>query len=171
MSNIQPAAPTALSKSGPINASSLLCMIARTNKIELTGFSNPKTKWFAPGVRFVGLAKTGRNEVGAELSWQSARTRKVIVACAVMLGLSLLAASALFSMAVTSVRSHDATLRPMAWSAQKIEMHGLWIRSGSNDVFIPVGNRLPNGEVLVSTSRQNNSYTTPGGVTTMGSQQ
>lgn len=169
--DIQPRIPTALTKTSPINASNLLCMIVQRNTIELEGFHNPKSKFFAPGVRFVGLSKTGRNDLGPELAWQGSRTRKVLLACVIMLSLSLILASILFRLAAGSVATGDQGVKPAAWTVQKVELNGLRIRSGANEIHIPVGGRLPNGDPLTSVSAERMSYSTPAGVTTLSSQQ
>lgn len=167
---LEPKAPAALTKTGPINASHLLCMVLEKNSISLPGFDSPKTKMFAPGVHFVSLAKTGRNELGAEVAWQGSRTRKILLACAAMLSLSLLLAAMLFRLAGSYTEAVESPRGPMAWSAQKVESTGLRIRSGSNDLLIPVGSRLPNGEILMGVSTDRMTYTTPSGVTTVSTQ-
>jgi hypothetical protein len=145
-------------------------MVLEKSTIDLPGFNSPKTKMFAPGVRFVGLAKTGRNELGAEVAWQGSRTRKILLACAVMLSLSLLLAAMLFRMAGSYQQAVEAPRGPMAWSPQRVEATGLRIRSGSGELLIPVGSRLPNGEILMGVSADRMTYTTPSGVTTVSTQ-
>lgn len=164
-----PLAPTALSKTGPLNASNLVCMILQANKVELEGFDNPKVNVFAPGVRFVGLNKNGRPSNGLEeIAWQGSRNRKVLLVCAAMLCVTLVLASVLFRLAGASEFHHQKTM-PMSWTAQSVESTGLRVRSGSSEVVIPVGSRLPNGELLLSVSYERKTYSTPNGVTTLSS--
>lgn len=164
----QPTNPTALSRSGPIDPTTLLCMIVKTDRIELKGFDKPKTRWFAPGVRFVGMDKTGKHDLEVELAWQSSRTRKVLFAGIAMLGACLLLACLMVISAIKNTTLHVPAAVPVAWAAQKVGDNGLWIESGSNTIFIPVGSKLPNGEILLSTSAARGSYSTPSGVTTIG---
>ena len=142
-------------------------MIMQTTKIELEGFTSPKVDVFAPGVRFVSLNKHGRPSNGmSEISWQGSRNRKVMVICALMLCITLVLASVLFRLA-GSANYRDSAVMPMAWTATSVEAHGLRIRSGTNEVVIPIGSRLPNGEVLLSVSSERKTYSTTAGVTTL----
>jgi hypothetical protein len=170
MNDIQPTNPTALSRSGPINPTTLLCMIAKTDKVVLTGFNQPHTNWFAPGVRFIGMTKTGRHDIGAELARQAVRTRRMLIVAAALVATALVL-GALLVAKMSNFEPDKVEVRAISWHAYKIEAAGVWIRSGSNSVFVPIGGRLPNGELLVSANPPRNAYSTPSGVTTIGTTQ
>ena len=160
--------PNSISKAGPISASTLVCMIMKTDRIELHGFNKPQAKWFAPGVKFVSVSQTGRNDIGAEIAWQSQRTRKTILASVVILAVFLLIAGLISAMLSSQSSPLDrAALRPMAWSPVRVTDSGVLVRSGPNEIHIPTGHRLPNGEMLLSVSRDRSSYATPNGTTTL----
>jgi len=142
-------------------------MIMQTTTIELEGFASPKVDVFAPGVRFVSLNKHGRPSNGmSEISWQGSRNRKILLICTVMLCTALLLSSILFRLVGTS-NYREPGVMPMAWTAQSVEPKGLKVQSGTNEVVIPVGSRLPNGEVLLSVSTDRMTYSTTAGVTTL----
>lgn len=142
-------------------------MLLQTNKVELEGFNSPKVNVFAPGVRFVGINKNGRPNNGlAEITWQGSRNRRVLLICATMLCVTLLLAAILFRL-VGASEFHSQKAMPMSWTAQSIESTGLRIRAGSSEIVIPVGSRLPNGELLIAVSAERKTYSTPNGVTTL----
>lgn len=119
------------------------------------------------GVRFISLAKTGKNEISSEIAWHYLRTKKVIVVCAILIcvavALSVLVISALNS----AHQSASASTKPLAWSAVRSEPSGLRIKSGTVEMVIPVGSRLPNGDPLLAVYPEKQSYSTSTGYTAL----
>lgn len=164
--------PTEISKAGPISASTLVCMILKTDKIQIEGFDKPQVKCFAPGIRFVSIEHSGRSDISAEIAWQSSKTRKILLVTAAIVSTALMLGAAMIALISTNVAPLDrGVLRPISWTPIRVTESGVLIRSGVNEVTIYPGNRLPNGEILLSSSKERSSYTTTNGTTTLNGKQ
>lgn len=166
-----PPDPIALAKSGPLDAATLLCMVAGRTRIELPGFDEPKPNLLTPGIRLIKLSKSGKTSLANDLILHRQRTVRTVTIIAL-----LLAATVLFSAFLPSLFRDVASAAqiiqvPAEWRVATVEGAGVRIRSGQQEILLPIGSRLPNGDVLLSTNPTARSYTTPTSVTTISAHQ
>lgn len=136
--------------------------MVRSKSIELKGFGRPRVKWSQVGVRFIGMASANRDVVRAELAQQGNRTKRVLIVSAAMIAASLLMGMLILAAIHGSTPPAPSTTA-LLWSVQQITPNGVFIRSSAGNLLIPVGGRLPNGEVLLSVGNDRQSYTTNAG--------
>lgn len=150
------------------DAVDLLIAIHGAPTVALTGFrpaTAARTLWTHPCVPFVQAAISPLDLVPT-LQKASLQRRILLAAAVATLALAMFALGMVASLSKVSdtLSRTSAPAHQVAWSISRIDAGGAHLRTGAGaNIFIPVGDRLPNGEVLVSVLPERSTVVLSGG--------
>jgi hypothetical protein len=146
-----------------VTPSDMVCLILDADKIILPGYQakNMISPWRQQIFRVV-QADAPDGVLMGEFRQQAKKNRWVGLLAALCIAAGLAFVGGAYYM---TKRPVQFPLAPIQWSVQTIKEGGLELETLVGKVGVPIGAQMPNGEVLISTSRHENSYTTNKGTT------
>lgn len=132
-----------------VDAVELVKAIHGAGNVELRGFSEARAMpiWTHPAVAHVVVADSARDALSTLVADQR-RMRMVFAFAAVLLVVSAFCAGALFAYLKGS---HVAAAVPtLVWTAVDMSEKGLVVATPAGRVVVPLGGKLPNGDVVLA---------------------
>lgn len=149
-----------------IESTDLLCMVLGSKSVEYKGFGcdpNLLTPWQQQSVAFVSPSATN-TELLRTFNESSDKTRQLWMISAFGIALCILFSA----MTIIFNNSREIPAAPLEWRVSAIHENDVEIIVDNSKINILTGSRMPNGDMLLSTSVAGNSYTTGSGTTRLG---